>query len=604
MAGEVYTWGKGTIADVSWRDMLAQDPYYWLSNSFQYSENINCDDELHWIKLSQRIMKKNECASCQLICAGNRVFAVPTPWHQILPGEQYIKYFDKNTNPNGEDDLDLNRFPGGTVNNVGEHGTVVGEIGEAVIFQDYLRASWSTTTESMFTRVNVGSLEVKDPGAHIYDHIEDSDESIGSISQLGVTTKNWTMGHGIFQVLNFNNTRLVCGVGQDLRVYYPELDASITWEQQWDPTTQTMRAVAFGETGWKKVQHFEAWCNIVWLTCDFEYLKVWVTDEGWNTKMYYYPGNNDLRNTFVYNIIDMTGTKVLRTYNINWIDYFTASLDWTDWYITFNKVVWDTPVQIFKQRWWLTKYDINQKAWYFVGPTTWNAEYQDWNFYVGDAYWVFKFAYNPTGYDTWYLKRKIRNTPETSPGTIGLCIAWNFVFISDQEWLKAMRLYDTGIDGYEQKGILISREMEWDFWWCIAKIVDEIRCHFELNNLKKNNGDYMVDSDNLGTIDIYLSPNNTWQHSDPDIDPKWWWHVMTLDGRSRETRYESIQKLSQLPIDENTFTPPVFEYDRETITYCIIIRRGTNDAQWTPIVREVYIKYHTKGKTNKIYSIK
>jgi len=59
-------------------------------------------------------------------------------------------------------------------------------------------------------------------------------------------------------VLNFNNTRLVCGVGQDLRVYYPELDASITGEQQWDPNTQTMRTVEFGETGWKKVQRFEA----------------------------------------------------------------------------------------------------------------------------------------------------------------------------------------------------------------------------------------------------------------------------------------------------------------------------------------------------------
>lgn len=55
------------------------------------------------------------------------------------------------------------------------------------------------------------------------------------------------------------------------------------------------------------------------------------------------------------------------------------------------------------------------------------------------------------------MKRKIRNTAEN---TVGLCIAWNFVFISDQHGMKAMRLYDTGVDGYESKGILISREME------------------------------------------------------------------------------------------------------------------------------------------------
>ena len=67
MAGEKYE--TGTLADVSRRDMLAQDPYYGLANSFQYSENINCDDELHGIKLSQRVMSLNECADCQLVSA-------------------------------------------------------------------------------------------------------------------------------------------------------------------------------------------------------------------------------------------------------------------------------------------------------------------------------------------------------------------------------------------------------------------------------------------------------------------------------------------------------------------------------------------------------
>ena len=598
---EVYSKGKWTIADVSWRDMLAQDPYYWLSNSFQYSENINCDDELHGIKLSQRIMTKQDCASCQLISAGDKVFAVNSPGHEIQPGEGYIKYFYKNSNPNGDDDLDLNRFPGWEIRTVSwAYAAVAGNVWEAVMFQDYLRASWSSSTESMFTRVNVGSLSVETPSKRIYDHIEDSDESIWSISVSGVTTLNWNMWPGIFQVLNFNNTRLVCGVGQDLRVYYPELDH--TGEQQYDPNLQVDRTVEFWETGWKKVQHFEAGCNIVGLTCDFEYLKVRVTDEGWNTKMYYYPGNNDLRNTFVYNIIDMTGTKVLRTYNINWIDYFTASLDGTDGYITFNKVIWDTPVQIFKQRGWLTKYDINQKAWYFVWPTTRTAEYQDGNFYVGDAYWVFKFAFNPEGYDTGYLKWKIRDHKDPSPGTVGLCIAWNFVFISDQYWLRAMRLYDTGVDWYEEKGILISREMEWDFGWCVAKIIDELRCHFELNNLRDEDGDYMVDEDDTGTIDIYLSPNNLWQFSDPEADPTGWYHVMTLSGLNRGTRFEAMTKFSQLP-DGNDYTNPVFEYDRETITYCVVIKRWSNLAQRTPVVREVLMSYHLKGKTNQIYDI-
>ena len=77
MPGENYSKGKGAISDVSWRDMLSQDPYYGLSNSFQYSENINCDDELHGIKLSQKIDSRNDCANCQLISGGDKIYALP-----------------------------------------------------------------------------------------------------------------------------------------------------------------------------------------------------------------------------------------------------------------------------------------------------------------------------------------------------------------------------------------------------------------------------------------------------------------------------------------------------------------------------------------------
>jgi hypothetical protein len=48
---------------------------------------------------------------------------------------------------------------------------------------------------------------------------------------------------------------------------------------------------------------------------------------------------------------------------------------------------------------------------------------------------------------------------------------------------------------------------------------------------------------------------------------------------------------------------PAFEFDRETITYCVIIKRGTTNAQWTPVVREIALRFHTKGKTNNIYEI-
>lgn len=82
--------------------------------------------------------------------------------------------------------------------------------------------------------------------------------------------------------------------------------------------------------------------------------------------MYYYQGNNNLKSTFVYNVIDLTGTKVLRVYSINSIDYYVASLDGTDGYVTFNKMIGNTPVMLLKQRAGLSSYDVNYKDPYFV----------------------------------------------------------------------------------------------------------------------------------------------------------------------------------------------------------------------------------------------
>lgn len=550
-------YSKGAVSDVSWRDMLSQDPYFWMSNSFQYSENINCDDELHGIKLSQKILSMNDCANCQLISAGNGVFALPLSWGRV----KYITY--TNGNRSTSQVWSFN-FPTSTR-------------AFGVVFQDYFR--FTATAQGMSGLVKTLSTGSGATAYIPYDHVEDTDESIASES-----TTTGIIGAGAGVILNYNNSRLVVGVGNELRVYYPELDLT----NPNCPYRQPGQTYTEGKSGWKKVQTFEWGSIIVGLTCTFSYLKVRVQDEWWNTKVFFYQGNNDLRNTFVYDLVDLTGTKVLRVYGINGIDYYTASLDGTDGYITFNKLMGNTPMQIFKQRGGLTKYDINQKAWYFVWPTSIDAGYLDGNFYVADAYGVFKFAYNPQGNDIGYMKRKIRDTKQITPW---LCIYKNFVLVSDQSGLKMMRLYDTGIDGYEAKGILISREMEWSEWGCYAKILDEIRCHFELNNVDDAKYD-------PGSIDVYVSPNNLRRFSDPESDDTGRYHVMHLDETNINTRFEQINSLNRTNDGH-----PAFEFDRETITYCIILKRGTSNAKRTPIVRELALRYHTKGKTNNIYEI-
>ena len=82
---------KNQISDISWRDGLSQDPYFWLENSFQYSENVNVDDEWHGIKLSQKVLTAdNVCKNCQLISAWDKVFALDKK------GSANVKYFNKN----------------------------------------------------------------------------------------------------------------------------------------------------------------------------------------------------------------------------------------------------------------------------------------------------------------------------------------------------------------------------------------------------------------------------------------------------------------------------------------------------------------------------
>ena len=46
-----------------------------------------------------------------------------------------------------------------------------------------------------------------------------------------------------------------------------------------------------------------------------------------------------------------------------------------------------------------------------------------------------------------------------------------------------------------------------------------------------------------------------------------------------------------------------FEFDRQTITYLIKITKW-NNSKATPIVREIQLWYHTKGKANEVYDLK
>jgi hypothetical protein len=551
------------ITQVSWTDGTTQDVYYWQEHSFQYSANINCDDEMHWIKLASKAIKTSSFAKCDLVSWGDYgVYALPVEGWDV-----------KLINCNGSS------ITGG--NSLWSINAWV-DVVPWTIFQDFFWFWVNTPTVWGLHKLQNGSSSLI-PIAP-YDHPDYTDEVIWDAS-----TKTLPMGWAITAILNYNNTRLVVATratatsNAAVWVYYPELDATNPRGINWDEHA-TPAPVAW-ETGWKKVLDYEAWVTIVALTCTFEYLKVWAVDEGWSTKVYYYQGNNNLRSTFVYNVVDLTGERVLRAYSINGMDYFITSIDGTDGYVNLNKMIGNVAVPLFHQRAWLTQYDINTKAPYFVWPTGIKAAYKSGRFYIADAYGVFQFKYTPQSYDRGYMKWLLRNNKQV----YWVCENKGFLYVSYEDGCCAMRLYDTWVDGYQDEWVLISREYEGSEWGTITKMLDEIRLNYEMNPHTNQNG----------SIDVYVSPNNTRWDTHTFTEANWWYHAMHIDQTNAWTRTEKSNLFNDMWGNDGSS----FRFDWQTITYAIVINLW-NEDEATPIVRQIDIKYHTKDKVNKVYTIK
>ena len=556
------------ITQVSWTDWVTQDVYYWLEHSFQYAANINCDDEMHGIKLSQKAeFESGWCSNCQLVSVwSNGVIALNVK---------------SATNPRI---FNTNSFGGGTT--ISTSSLPNKNVCPWVVFQDKFWF-WLTTTIDWTTYYGLDAVSNTwawtDTVYVPYDHLDYTDESISDETSL-----NWrNMPWGITAILNYNNTRLVvaCSSGttwnSQIWVYYPELDVGGTiGNVRW-------------KCGWKMVLEYEAWVTVVWLTCTFEYLKVRAVDEWWNTKVYYYQGNNNLRSTFVYNVVDLTGVRVCRVYSINWIDYYISSQDWTDGYVNLYKMVGNTPVNLFHQRAWLDPLDVNYKAPYFVWPCGIEAGYTDWTFYIADAYGLFRFRYTPQGYDKGYMKWKFRTNQEHP---YWVCFNQGFLYVSTDKGCYKMRAYDTWVDGYQDEWVLISREYEGKEWGTITKMLDEIRLNYELN----------PGTNNTWTIDVYVSPNNTWKNTHTFTEANGWYHAMHIENTNKWTRTQKSNLFNNLGwtqssewTKKSSFTQM---WDWQTITYAIVINQSTN-THATPIVRQIDLKYHCKDKINEVYNI-
>lgn len=127
------------ITELSWTQGIAQDKYYWVEHSFNYSENINCDDEMHGIKLATKVTSdtSNWLENCQLVSVWNNwVIALP-----LDNSGRKVKLFEWDED-NGFNILDNNAWP---TPSSSEADFV--ETAPWVVFQDYFWYWVKVTTE-------------------------------------------------------------------------------------------------------------------------------------------------------------------------------------------------------------------------------------------------------------------------------------------------------------------------------------------------------------------------------------------------------------------------------------------------------------------------
>lgn len=576
------------ITEMSWTSGIAQDKYYWVEHSFNYSENINCDDEMHGIKLSTKVTSdtSNSLHDCQLVDVwDNGILALP-----LDNTGRKVKLFEWDET-NWFVIKDSNAWPTPSyADTSGQSG--IASTAPWVVFQDYF---WYW----------VAVEDPNDPSKYVTwlckipitaqpwtsftaiaprDHVWITDEDISNYQDAS-TPMFWQ----ITSILNYNNTRLIVGTDTwEVFCYYPELEDE-------DHTDWT--------TGWLKIMQYEAGCAVIALTCDFNFLKVWVRNEWWETKVYYYQGNNNLRSTYVYDLVDLSDQKVLRVYPVNGMDYYVVTKDGTDWYVDLYKLYGKTPYLLINERAGLYDLDVNNKTPMFVWPTSVSAAYQSWSWYVADVFWVWKWNIvnsRTDKYDRGYMKWKINNITytKTSRGNIPrwLCIHKNILYVSYKNRICVMRTYDTWLDGYQERGILISRELEWPHWGSVTKMLENLRLHYELNPKTTHNW----------KIEVYVSPNNLWkyiipewtglpddlnEYSDDDYDG--WYKVMEINQWNINSRVEEQWRMNEYN---------GFNFDWQTITYAIVITRGS-ETHATPIVREITMLYTPKGKANNTFNL-
>lgn len=207
----------------------------------------------------------------------------------------------------------------------------------------------------------------------------------------------------------------------------------------------------------KKIREFDASYRVYWLTQEWNYLKIYVSDWA-NTKIHYAKGTFDVEDTWL-----------VQTVSFNWLSidrYCVTSDQWND-YVAFIHNMPSLPqyseLKLAKISWY-NKTDIRwTQTWDWEKIFYWDVKIMasDWIVFAATNEWIWTFTeYN--GW-LWWWCLEFKETMKVE----SLFKFWERLYVCLNDWNNwyIMRYYDLSFHPakYQSHGFIVGRVFD---WWC------------------------------------------------------------------------------------------------------------------------------------------
>ena len=207
----------------------------------------------------------------------------------------------------------------------------------------------------------------------------------------------------------------------------------------------------------KVIREFDSSCTVFWLTQEWNYLKIYVSD--WtSTKIHYAKGTFDVEYTWL-----------IQTVWFNWLyleNYSVTSDQWTD-YAVFQFASGELKLAKIS---WYSKTDIKwTQTWDWQKTFTWQhpkVMASDWVLFVATDEWIWTFTeYN---WWLWWWCLEFKETRQIS----SMFRYWEKLYVCLKDWDSyKMRYYDLSFHPatYQSNGFIIGRVFDWGCAWLFKK---------------------------------------------------------------------------------------------------------------------------------------